>query len=460
MTASIRELGTATRGRLAGGSPEARWTAAAIDSRAAGRGVVFFALPGTRTDGHRFVAAAARAGATAAVVERGTRRSLGVARSFPLVRVRSVASALRDAARARRAAFQGPVIGITGSNGKTTVKDLTAALLERLAGTGHVLATRGNLNNHLGVPLTLLRLEAGHRLAVVEMGMNHAGEIRRLAELASPTTGVVLNAGRAHLMSFRSVAGVADAKCELIEALPAGGWAVLNADDARIWARRSRTAARVLSFGVRAGDVRAEAPRLDRAGLVGFRLRLPGGGSVAVRTRLPGLHAASNAAAAAAVAWAHGADARQIAAGLAAFAPRAALRLEWRRLRRGARAIVDCYNANPESCRAAFAYLKAMPAKRRGIVLGGMRELGRHAARAHREIGRDAAAVKPDFILGVGKATAPLIRDIRGTAVPTPLWAVDTDGARVALRRQLRPGTVVLLKASRGDRLERVLERL
>mgnify|MGYP001559860775 CR=1 FL=1 len=435
---------------------DAPFRGASIDSRAVRRGNAFVAIRGAATDGHRFVRAARAAGAAAAVVEH---RVAGAPLSFPVVRVRSSARALAAAAYVHRRRFRLPVVGVTGSNGKTSVKDLTAAVFARALGPDAVLATRGNFNNHLGLPLMLLDLEPRHRVAVLEMAMNHPGEISHLSGLAAPTTGVILNAGRAHLGAFGGVAGVARAKAELIEALPAGGWAVLNADDARVWARRGRTRARVAGFGLRAGDVRAEALSFDRLGRATFRLRTPGG-AVLVRTALPGAHGALNAAAAATVAWTHGVDLRQIADAMESFRPQARMRLERRRLRHGAVGIVDCYNANPDSYAAAFAYLGAMRASHPVLVVGEMRELGRHSARAHGDAGRAAAALNPVLLVGVGPLARPLVAAARRAGARRAVWVRDPRGAEGAVSDSLVPGAVVLFKASRKVALERLADRL
>jgi len=459
MSFAVADLVAATGGRLLQGDPLAPVGGGSLDSRSLRSGDIFFAVRGARTDGHRFVRAARAAGASAAVVEKGTPRALGVPASFPLVRVPSGPQALRRAASARRARFRLPVVAITGSNGKTSVKDLAASLLSAELGDAAVLATRGNLNNHLGVPLMLLDLKGEHRVAVLELAMNHPGEIGRLSRLAAPTTGAILNAGQAHLGAFRGVAGVARAKAELLAVLPAGGWAVLNADDQAVWARRSGTAARVAGFGVRRGEVRAENPSLDRDGRVRFRLCTPGG-SVRVRTRLPGRHGALNAAAAAAVAWTHGADARAIGHGLEAFRPRSRMRLERVRLKGGALAVVDCYNANPDSYAAAFAYLRGIRARRPVLVAGEMRELGRHSAAAHRTVGRAAAALQPALLVGVGPLAVPLVAGARGAGVRRAMWFGDALAAEGAVAGSIGRGSVVLFKASRKVAMERLVDRL
>jgi len=463
MSFSVAALVAATGGKLLSGDPLAPVEGGSLDSRSVRPRDAFFAIRGARTDGHRFVRAARTAGAAAAVVERGTPRALGVPASFPVIRVPSAALALQRTASARREGFRLPVVAVTGSNGKTAVKDLAASVLACELGETAVLSTRGNLNNHLGVPLMLLDIRAGHRIAVLELAMNHPGEIRKLARLASPTAGAILNAGRAHLGAFGSVEGVARAKAELLAVLPAGGWALLNADDPAVWARRSGTAARVAGFGIRRGDVRAERPSLDRDGRVRFRLCTPGE-SVRVRTRLAGRHGAANAAAAALIAWTHGVDARTIAHGLETFRPRARMRLERVRLKGGALAIVDCYNANPDSYAAAFAYLKGIGARSPLIVAGEMRELGRHGAAAHRSVGRAAAALNPGLLVGVGRLALPLVAGARAAGVRRVAWFRDAlaaeDVVAGAIADAIKRRSLVLFKASRKVAMERLVDRL
>jgi UDP-N-acetylmuramoyl-tripeptide--D-alanyl-D-alanine ligase len=450
---TIAGLARAVGGRLSGDG-RGTYAGASLNSRTLRPGELFFAVRGARVDGHRFVAAAARQGAAAAVVARRPARG-----GLPLILVRSVPAALRRGAAWHRASFRLPVIGITGSNGKTTVKDMTAHLFGSRLGSGAVLATRGNLNNQLGLPLSVFGLGEGTRIAVLELAMNHPGEIRRLAAVAAPTSGAILNAGAAHLWAFRGVAGVARAKAELIEALPAGGWAVLNAEDARVWANRGRTAARVLGFGARRGDVRAAAIRLDREGCPRFRLETPSG-AVNVRLRVPGTHNAVNAAAAAALAWTHGLAPRAIAAALATFRPAARLRLERRRLLHGATGIVDCYNANPDSFRAAFSHVAALGNRPRVLVLGAMRELGRHGVRAHRGVGTGAAALHPRLVVGVGAAARDLVAAARTSGATHAVWVAAPLDAEAVVREALTPGTVALFKASRAVALEALADKL
>lgn len=451
--ATVAELCHAIGARPVQGNTNAPFSGASLDTRSLRRGNVFFAVKGTRTDGHRYVSAAARRGAAAAVVE----RRVAAVRRFPVLCAASAERALRDGAAWYRRELRAPVIGVTGSNGKTTVKDLARWVLSGAMGEG-VLATERSLNNHLGVALTLFAMRRETRAAVVEMAMNRPGEIRSLARMAAPAVGVVLNAGRAHMGRFADVAGVARAKAELIEELPAGGWAILNADDPAVWRCRRLTAARVLGFGIRRGDIRAAGPALDHRGAPRFRLRTPQG-DASVRLRMPGRHSAANAAAAAAVGWVFGMSPRMIARRLSGFVPRAAMRLERRRLRRGALAIVDCYNANPDSCRAALSYLRDIGARRPVLVLGEMLELGRHSRRMHREIGRLAARLRPRLVVGVGRGAGPLVAAARKEGAGT-VWTDDPEAAAGELSSVLSGDTVVLFKASRKVGLERLVERL
>lgn len=451
---SLAQLCSAMKGVPLQGGFLRGFKGASIDTRTLNPGAVFFAMRGARTDGHRFVARAARAGAAAAVVER---RAACPAR-FPLIRVASAAQALRAGASWYRRRFFLPVVGITGSNGKTTVKDMTAFALDSLW-PGQVLATLGNLNNLLGVPLNLFRLRPSVRAAVLEMAMNRPGEIRELARIAAPGIGVLLNVGPAHLWRFRSVSEIADNKADLLRALPGGGWAVLNADDPTAWRTRTVSAARVLGFGVRRGEIRAERPKMDSRGRVRFVLRTPGG-DAPVRLSVPGRHNAANAAAAAAICWILGEEPRRIAAALSRFSPSMPMRLEERRFKSGARAIVDCYNANPASCQAAFSYLRDTGAKRPILVLGEMLELGRHSAREHRAVGAQAAALRPRLLVGVGAQARELVRGARRHGAQNAIWVRRAESAMPAIAQAVHPGSAVLFKASRRVGLEGLVAAL
>ena len=424
---------------------DARFAGVSTDSRRLRPGDLYFALGGPNFDGHDFVAAAAAAGAAACVVSRD------VSVDAPTIRVESVLAALQRFAAGWRAAYRGRLIGVTGSNGKTTVKQMLAAILSRL---GPALATEGNLNNHIGVPLTLARLTPSHRYAVIEMGANHLGEIAALCAIARPDIGLVTNAGDAHLEGFGSREGVARGKGEIFDALGSGQVAVINADDAYAaqWAERA-SPARVLRFGRQA---EAEVRLLDeqRAGDgQRFVLRLDGQ-SHTVQLAVPGRHNALNAAAAAAAALAAGAGASDIVEGLAAFVP-AQGRVQRERLSNGALLIDDSYNANPDSMRAAIALLAERP-PRRWLVIGDMAELGPQSEALHAAVGRAAAEAGIERLLGCGERAARAVEAFGEGGL------VLADHAALVrhLQRHLAAQDSVLIKGSRSAHMDRVAEAL
>ena len=449
MSGSMMTLGLAAElmgARLSGGRAETGVTGVSTDSRTLTAGQLFFALGGPNFDGHEHVAAAAQAGACAAVVAREVDAGL------PQLRVDDVLAALQACAGGWRRRFELPLIGITGSNGKTTVEQLLTAILGR---AGDVLATIGNLNNHIGVPLTLSRLAANHRHAVVEMGANHAGEIRALARIAAPTHGLVTNAGDAHLEGFGDRAGVAQAKGELFAELGDRGTAIINADDAyaSLWLRLAGNA-RIVRFGrAENADVRLIAAR-PTPGEAAQRVELRIGGSErVVALPLPGEHNARNAAAAAAAAFSLGLPEQLIVDGLEA-AVGAGGRSAVQRIG-GIRLIDDAYNANPDSVRAAIDLLAGY-GPRRWLVLGDMAELGADAERLHAELGEYARERGIEHLLACGGLVAGTARRFGagGEALDTPTAAVDR------LVGQLREGDTVLVKGSRSARMERVVEAL
>ncbi|MFP5306860.1 MAG: UDP-N-acetylmuramoyl-tripeptide--D-alanyl-D-alanine ligase [Gammaproteobacteria bacterium] len=419
-----------------------------IDSRAVQAGDLFVALRGERHDGHAFVAQARAAGAVAALV------ADWVDVELPQLRVDDTLAGLQQLATLWRARFSIPVVGVTGSNGKTTTKQMLAAIF---AARGPVLATRGNLNNHIGVPLTLLSLRDEHRTAVVEMGANHLGEIAALAAVARPDVGVVTQAGDAHLEGFGSRDGVAHGKGELFASLD-GGVAVINADDAyaALW-RGLAARASVITFGIAAAaDVCAQQiqpePLADAVGSR-FVLRTPGG-SASVRLPMPGRHNVMNALAAAGCAVALGLEPETIAAGLGRVEC-AQGRLSWQRTAQGARVLDDSYNANPTSLHAALELLAGLPGTR-WVVLGSMAELGPDALRLHFEAGRKARALGIERLLALGTLAAEAARGF-GSGAET------FDNAQALgdwLQPRLDADAVVLVKGSRSARMERVVEAL
>jgi UDP-N-acetylmuramoyl-tripeptide--D-alanyl-D-alanine ligase len=444
----LSDVIAAAGGRLAG--EDAAFAGVSTDSRSIERGMLFVALRGERFDGHEYVAGAAARGAAAAVVSRAVDVAL------PQAVVGDTLAALAAMASAWRARSGALVLGVGGSNGKTTTKEMLAGIL---AGVGTTLATRGNLNNHIGVPLTLLRLEPGHRYAVVEMGANHPGEIAALAALAKPAIALVTNAGDEHLEGFGDIEGVARAEGEMYAALGDGGTAVVNADDpfAALWESMAPAGANVLRFGIDAlADVRAASiqGRIE-AGAFTTAFTLAIAGSEAhVHLGLAGRHNVSNALGAAAAAHAAGIGIDDIAAGLGRMRPVAG-RLQLKPGPRGSWLIDDTYNANPSSVRAGIDVLCALPGEH-WLVLGEMAELGDETVASHAGVGDYArrAGVSRLFAMGAAARHATDAFGARG------LWYADAASLGNALAASLERGVTALVKGSRINRLERVIERL
>jgi UDP-N-acetylmuramoyl-tripeptide--D-alanyl-D-alanine ligase len=436
---------------------DAEFDAVNTDTRSIEPGQLFFALRGASNDGNAFVTDAARLGAAGAVVEVVQDASL------PQVQVSDTRLALGRLARSWRARFAIPLIGITGSNGKTTVKEMTAAIMRAALGADAadpdpVLMTWGNLNNEIGLPRTLLYLNAAHKAAVIEMGAAKRGDIAYLAVIAAPTVAVVTNAARAHLQGFGSVEEVAATKGEIYEALPESGIAIINRDDRFYpsWWDQNAGRRRV-SFGlhpdatVRATGVR-EANTAEGAELR-FMLRTPAG-DMAVRLQMAGRHNVLNALAAAAASMAAGATLEAVAAGLAT------MRNVPGRLRRvpvagGITLYDDTYNANPGSVRAAIAFLENLPGER-WLVLGDMAELGPDSASMHREIG-EAARQSGIVRLYCTGAQSQVTAESFGA---NGHWRASVPEIVAALEQDLRPGVTVLVKGSRSMGMERVVQAL
>ncbi|GAA3535359.1 UDP-N-acetylmuramoyl-tripeptide--D-alanyl-D-alanine ligase [Aeromicrobium panaciterrae] len=413
-----------------------------IDSRKAAAGALFAALAGEHVDGHEFAAAAIDAGATAILASRPL--------DVPCVVVDNVTDALAALARDNLTRTTAAVVGVTGSQGKTSVKDLLAHVL---GASGPTIAPTGSFNNELGVPLTVLRADAATRFLVVEMGARGIGHIAELCDIASPSIGVVLNVGSAHIGEFGSAEAIAEAKGELVEALPADGTAVLNADDPLVSAMASRTRARVFTFG-HAGELGLGDVSLDELGQPHFTLSHD---ATTVEVHVPqiGAHHAINAAAAAAAAMAAGLDLETIAVRLTSATATSPMRMEHHVRADGLVVINDAYNANPESMAAA---LRAVAGLGRGpvAVLGEMLELGDAAYDAHLQVGRLAAELGYARVVAVGPGAAAIAEGAGqvGEAV------ADVDTAVDLLSASLRADDLVVVKASRGARLERVAQAL
>ncbi len=447
---TAKEIATALRPTLirAPSVGPMRFRHAVVDSRKAGRGDIFIALRGERVNGHDYVAHAAQRGATGAIVERPIEANIAQ------YVVPHALSALQDLARLRRASRSKlKVVAVTGSVGKTTTKELTAAVLDV---SYHVLKNEGNLNSEIGLPLMLLEATTRHQRAVLEMGMWAAGEIALLCDIARPETGIITNVGPSHMERLGSIEAIADAKAELVEALPPAGDAILNLDDPRVSAMAERTAADVITYGLSAeADVRAE--EIDSRGLAGVRFTLVHDGQrAAVYSRLPGRAMVHNALAAAAAGIVDGIALTDIADALTAA--QIPTRLSAHRGVNGSTIIDDTYNASPDSMRAALDLLGEV-AGRKFAVLGDMRELGAAEHDGHIQIGRRAAEVA-DVIFAVGDL-GRWIGDAAFQAGHADVHIMmDKSEIAPALASQLAPGDVVLVKGSRALALETVVEAL
>jgi UDP-N-acetylmuramoyl-tripeptide--D-alanyl-D-alanine ligase len=459
----LADVAAVTGGRLHRATGEERVTAVEFDSRAVAPGALFLALPGERADGHDFAAAAVAAGAAGVLAARevdapavvvapiGVPAGRGyLAEHDPDGSGAAVLAALARLARHTVDALPGlTVVGVTGSSGKTSTKDLLAAVLAPL---GPTVAPPGSFNNELGHPWTVLRADSATRHLVLELSARGPGHIAALCAVAPPRIGVVLNVGRAHLGEFGSPAAIAAAKGELVEALPADGVAVLNADDPAVAAMAARTAARVVTVGrAESATVRAADVVLD-AGRARFRLLSPAG-AADVALQLVGGHHVGNALAAAAVALELGAAPEEVAAALSAAVPVSRWRMEVVDRADGVTVVNDAYNANPESMRAALDAVKAMATagqarRRTWAVLGRMAELGEQTAAAHAEVAAAAAGV--DQLVAVGEPGYG----------STARHVADPAAALALLRAEVRPGDVVLFKASRAVGLDRVAAAL
>ncbi len=454
MKATLSAFAQSCDGRLLGA--DAAFSGVSTDSRTVNHGELFVALSGPRFNGEDYVAAAAARGAAGAVVRQQQ------AAAVSQILVDDTLAALARGAQAWREGFRIPVVGVAGSNGKTTVKELISSILSL---AGPCLSTRGNLNNHIGVPLTLLRIGADHRFAVVEMGADKAGEVAALVRIGRPTVGIITNAGAEHLQGFGSLEGVARAEGEMVAGLAADATAVINHDDpfALLW--KSMTRARVSTFGLEPGaDFTAAAIRttIDETGFVThFTLHAPQG-SVPVQLHLAGRHNLVNALGAAAAASAVGIGLTDIGRGLGNMRPVAG-RLQFKRAAAGAWIIDDSYNANPSSVQAGIEVLAQLTG-RRWLVFADMGELGDYAEESHRQVGVWAKAAGIERLFATGVLAKLAVASFGAGA----RWFADTTALAGALNAQLAevaPGfsageVRMLIKGSRFNRLEQVVAAL
>ena len=450
---TIEDIVRGTRGALLGGDLGIAVAGVSIDSRSLGVGEVFFAVRGERLDGHAFLRDAVGRGAACLVIHSVPD---DLPPGVPVVLVDETTKALGRLGAWHRQRFTIPVAAVTGSNGKTTTKEMMAAVLASL---GPVLKPESSFNNQWGLPLTLVKLNPGHRAAALEIGTNRPGEIAALADIARPTIAAVTTVSSAHTEFLGSLDDVQREKSALVRAVPAAGAAVLNADDPRVLAMAAESSARVWTFSARGpADIRATGEISETEDGVGFTLETSEGRR-AVLLRFAGRHNVTNALAAAGVGAALGLPLERIAQGLEAARP-AKGRCVWRRC--GAlRILDDTYNANPVSVRAALDTLAASAGgARRVVVLGDMLELGPIAEAEHRRLGRAVAASGAAEFVGLGRAAMLAVRAAREAGLAESHHAETFEDTVAHLLKRLAPGDAVLIKGSRGMRMERVVDAL
>lgn len=444
-------------GRLLTGMERMDIKGVSIDSRTIREGELFVAIKGERFDGHDFVHEALKKGAWGAMVERSALESRY--QSFcnlkNIIPVEDTLLSLQEMSAMHRKKFSIPVIGIAGSNGKTTTKEMLASILRQ---TGPVLKTEGNYNNHIGVPLTLMKLNKTHRAAVIEMGMSGLGEIATLVRLALPDIGVITNIGPVHLEFLGSIERVAQAEGELIEHMRQDGTAVLNRDDRFFGSLKSRFHGKIVTFGLtKDSDIYATDMEQDKD-ITDFKIHAPVG-VVSVRLKAVGRHNVYNALAAAAAALTAGSSLDAVKYGLEEFMP-SGMRSELKEIK-GRVVLEDCYNANPRSMEVALETLVSLrPGRMTIAVLGDMLELGEASIEAHRETGRIAARLGIDLVITIGE----LARHIAEGAVSQGMHpmrivqAGSTSEAARLLHERSKPGDAILIKGSRGMKMEKILE--
>lgn len=456
MAFTLQEIVDATQGQLARGDGALAGGGVSIDTRQLKPGELFVAICGAHFDGHDFLSEASAAGAAALVVRKGTRVPPGAA----FVEVRDTERALGDIAAWWRSRFEIPCAAITGSNGKSTTKEMAAAVA---GGLGPVLKTEGNFNNLIGLPLTAFRWEAAHRAAILEMGMNAPGEIRRLTDIARPTVGLITNVTAAHLERLHTVEAVAKAKGELFEAMGPEGTIVVNGEDPLVRELGLCHGGRRILFGMQ-NDFEVRFLHMETTGLESMALKLAVlGREFEISLAVPGAHNVMNALAAIGIGVAFGIDPAEAVERLVSFRPMA-MRMERVQLANGVRIVNDSYNANPESMRAAFRTVgSARRAGRFVAALGDMLELGESSAELHRALGEAAVAAGVGRLYLLGNFSRETASGAREGGLPNSSIIICDEGAEQMaglLEQELRPGDVLLVKGSRGMRMERVVERL
>jgi len=450
-----KEIIEACGGKLLQGNPEQQVSGFAIDSRQTRAGDLFIPLEGERTDGHLFIARASAAGAAGAFHELAKSPDPEIPPDFLLIGVKNSLIALQQLAAAYRERFDLPVIGITGSSGKTTTKDFTAGVL---SAKYNVLKTTGNLNNEIGLPLTILQLEENHQVAVLEMGMSAGGEITTLCEIAKPSIGVITNIGEAHIELLGSIEAIAKAKGELLDYLGSGGAAVLNGDDPRLLEIRKRYPGKAYYYGFNQGDIKGLKLSL-RGEKSFFRVRFPDKSEGWFESPLPGRESAGNALAALTVGYILELTLPQMKEGLANSEATAG-RLQILHNQKGTGIIDDTYNANPSSVRAALKVLFELGGAKTVAVLGDMLELGPIAREAHLSVGRFAAECGIGCLVTVGEMARIIAEGADGSGVPV-YGCADHDQALAVIKSlALDENWYVLVKGSRGMHMEKIVQSL
>ena len=454
-----REVEQWTGGEQTVGSSDTRLMGTSIDTRSIHPGELFVAIRGQNYDAHGFLDKAVESGAAALLVQRDWLQEHQAPSGPDIIAVDDTTRALGALAHGHRHAFPGPVVAITGSNGKTSTKELTYSILST---SEPCLKNEGNLNNEFGLPLTLLRRDTAHRAAVVEMGMNHRGEIARLVEIASPTVGVITNVGTAHIEHLGSQEEIALEKGDLVAGLGPNATAVLNADDSRVLAQRKRSPERVLTFARNGpADIQPEQIRFETEGTFVFRLCTPLG-SGEVRVHGWAETTVENALAASAAAIAAGSTLDQIQQGLGGFTAVPG-RMQHVAMEIGAHVLDDTYNANPQSVRNALETLERVKARGRSIaVLGDMGELGDEAASAHREIGRVTAQTETDLLFVIGGHAGEVARAAIEYGMPKENVSVCEQHSEIAqeISSLARVDDWILVKGSRSMKMERIVQHL
>ncbi|CCO08721.1 UDP-N-acetylmuramoyl-tripeptide--D-alanyl-D-alanine ligase [Desulforamulus hydrothermalis] len=449
---SVDEIARITGGVLLQGNPATPVNGVCIDSRQVQPGGIFAALPGQQVDGHDFAAQAVAGGAAALLVS----RPVTVAAAVPVVLVKDTRQALQRLAADNRARLTVPVVAVTGSNGKTTTKDMIASVLQTRYNT---LKTQGNYNNELGLPLTLLNLTEQHQAAVVEMGMRGPGEIDFLAKLAKPTGAVITNIGEAHLERLGSVKNIALAKTEVLEHIEPGGFAVLNGDSPWLKELADRCRGKVWFYSLTGrGDIRGYNIEPDGLG-VKYQVIYPGGRGE-IYLPVPGSHNVLNSLAAVGVGLQLGLTFADIACGLQQAAL-SGMRLEIIKCQ-GITIINDTYNANPASVKAALKVLQETATGRKIAVLGNMYELGALSQTGHREVGEAAAGVPVDYLVTVGQLARWIAEGGQQAGLPSACirQCADNPQAVSIIKNILQTGDTILIKGSRGMRMEQIVQEL